>query len=111
MAIMANQTRQGRVVIPSLKINEKFELVSRYQFTTSNGGGGLRLQKRYERLATSINDSPDRGDSYHAGYFGLNHFLDGNDLKLMVGIEVSSMGQGKDEYNAWTIMTGVRMAF
>ena len=32
------------------------------------------------------------GDEYHAGYFGLNHYLAGHRLKVMYGVEHASLG-------------------
>tara|TARA_B100000902_G_scaffold74187_1_gene79186 strand:- start:1862 stop:3010 length:1149 start_codon:yes stop_codon:yes gene_type:complete len=103
----------GIVIIPSYKINENLELVGRYQFAKSESEGGLRLQKRYERLVTSISGAHELGDSYHAGYFGVNYFLDGQRLKIMTGVEFSSMKQASEQtnYEAWTLLTGVRMSF
>jgi len=56
-------------------------------------------QRRYEQavgLAT--------GDIYHAGYAGFNYYVAGHRIKLMNGIEYSSM----DRHDVWTASVAIR---
>ncbi|MDG2125153.1 MAG: porin, partial [Verrucomicrobiales bacterium] len=84
----------GINLIPYYDITEKLQVVTRYQYATSDNNG-LRLQKRYERAAPLLTDG-GRGDRYHAFYTGLNYQLRGHKLKLMAGTEWATMDGGGD---------------
>lgn len=99
----------GLALIPSYDITDKLQLVFRYHLANSTGNDGIRLQSRYER--TAIHDGGgDRGDEYQSFYLGLNYYICGHNLKLMNGIEYSTL-EGKDEFDGWTYLTGIRMYF
>jgi phosphate-selective porin OprO/OprP len=72
---------------PTLFLTDKFQLATRYQYAWSDGDQGLRAQSRYERLA-----GMNRGDEYQAAYLGLNHHIAGHRLKVMYGVEHSTLG-------------------
>lgn len=72
---------------PSVFCTDRLQLVGRYQLAVSDGDNGLRAQRRYERdvgLTT--------GDRYQAGYFGANYHLAGHRMKVMSGVEYSTLG-------------------
>ncbi len=84
---------------PGYFLTEKLQVVGRYQLAGSNGENGLSAQRRYERdvgLTT--------GDFYQAGYLGLNYYLAGHRLKLMTGIEYSTLGSE----DSWTAFAAIR---
>lgn len=99
----------GIVILPTYDVTDKFKIVGRYQFATSSGDAGIRLQSRYERRAVE-DDSSQRGDNYHAFYLGGNYYLYGDKFKLMTGIEYSTLG-GDADFDGFTFFSGVRMYF
>ncbi|WP_009959906.1 porin [Verrucomicrobium spinosum] len=101
----------GFHVIPSYFIADGLQLVARYQYA-SGDNDGLRLQSRYERLASDLTDG-GRGDEYQAVYLGLNYYLYGHKLKLMAGTEYHNMSGGGDggDFDGWTTLVGLRMFF
>lgn len=102
----------GFHVIPSVYIADGVQLVARYQFANSSGHDGLRLQSRYERLASDLTDG-GRGDQYQAIYLGVNYYLYGHKLKLMAGAEYHTMSGGGDggDFDGITGLVGLRMFF
>lgn len=101
----------GFHVIPSVFIADGLQFVMRYQYA-SGDNDGLRLQSRYERLASELTDS-GRGDEYQAVYLGLNYYLYGHKLKLMAGTEYCDMSGGGDggDFSGWTTLVGLRLSF
>ena len=98
----------GVVVMPYYDITDKLEAVLRYTYSDSDSSSGVRLQSRYER-ETAIDT---RGDNYHAIYGGLNYYLCKDKLKLMGGVEYSTMDTASaGNYENWTVFTGVRLYF
>jgi phosphate-selective porin OprO/OprP len=94
----------GLILMPAWQLHNNLELVTRFQLASSSGRNGLRLQKRYERLAGDF-----RGENYTAGYAGLNYFLRGQQLKIMGGVEYATMDQGAFDGHTWLL--GFRMFF
>jgi len=93
-------------IIPTYFIADGLQLVTRFQIASSTDPNGLRAQSRYERLAAGDDES---GNTYFAAYLGLNYYIYGNKLKIMNGVEYSEVGGGN--YDGYTAMTGLRMAF
>lgn len=97
-------------------IPEKLQLVTRWQYVSS-GFQGVRLQNRYERraLGSFSGAATSSGSSYWAIYTGLNYYLNGNDLKLMLAHEFSELTDaiqdGQNDYRQNTIFGAVRMQF
>ena len=89
---------------------DALQAVLRYQFAASDGGNGLQLQPRYEQEVVP-NGS---GKLYQAVYVGLNYLIYGERLKLMTGVEYSTMRSSANtgrEFDGWTYFTGVRVFF
>jgi phosphate-selective porin OprO/OprP len=102
----------GIVIMPAYHLTEKLQAVLRYQWATSDEVGGLKLQNRYERQVPGLVSTV--GDEYHAVYTGLNYYIYGNKLKLMAGIEYSTMdqlGHSVGGFDGWTGFAGLRMYF
>ncbi|WAC20662.1 porin [Luteolibacter sp. SL250] len=99
----------GLTIIPTYFIAPGLQLVGRLQFATSADPDGIQVGSRYERLAASGTGARGRGNTYTAQYVGLNWYLYGHKLKVMNGIEFSQLGGG--DYDGYTAMTGLRMAF
>lgn len=96
-------------IIPSYFIADGLQLVARLQIANSSDPDGLQVPGRYERLAVDGMGSRGRGNTYISEYLGLNYYFYGHKLKIMNGIEFSQLGGG--EYDGFTAMTGLRMAF
>lgn len=92
----------GINIQPSYFIDRHWQVVTRYQLAGSNNDTGLNPQRRYERPA-----GLGRGDLYQAGYLGVNHYILKHRLKLMTGIEYSTINGA----HAWTASTMVRLFF
>lgn len=89
--------------------NDPLQLVLRYQYANSSRDNGLLLQRRYEQKITQ-----GEGNDYNAIYTGLNYFLYGQKLKLMMGGEYAHMKDDADDggkYRGWTWFGAVRLYF
>jgi phosphate-selective porin OprO/OprP len=93
-----------------LRKGDALQAVLRYQFAASDSGNGLQLQPRYEQELVPNGT----GNRYQAIYGGLNYLLFGDRLKLMTGVEYSSMqdsAHDAGEFKGWTYFAGVRLFF
>lgn len=89
--------------------NDPLQLVLRYQYANSSRDNGLLLQRRYEQEVTQ-----GEGNNYNAIYTGLNYYLYGQRLKLMMGGEYAHMKDDADDggqYSGWTWFGAVRLYF
>jgi hypothetical protein len=87
-------------VQPAWYITDKLQLSTRYQIAMSDEENGLSAQRRYERPA-----GLGTGDLYQAAYAGLTYFVAAHRLKLMSGVEYSTIG-GED---CWTASVALRL--
>lgn len=102
----------GIVFLTSYQLDDRWEMVARYQYAHSDGPDGIRLQRRYERLVVPETED-QRGESYHAFYFGVNYRLYDGKLKGMLGGEYAKL-DGNPEgsgFDGWTWFAGLRMWF
>ena len=103
----------GGTLMPARSIyEERLQLVTRYQFASSDGADGLQLQHRYERQVPNLSNK-GLGDHYQAACLGLNYYIYGNRLKLMTGIEYPKMGGSSHggDYSGWSGFGGLRLIF
>jgi phosphate-selective porin OprO and OprP len=93
------------------RINEQLQIVSTFEAASSREENGVFLPARYESLSPGVGDKS--GDAYFAAYAGLNWYLHGNNLKWMSGVKYSYLdgGSGGGDFNGWTLLAGMRMAF
>lgn len=108
----------GINIIPSYFIADGLQLVTRFQWAVSNdadaGTSNLAIPGRYEKSAPKVIQD---GDQYLSAYVGLNYYLYGHKLKLMTGVEYSSLSGGLAKsgqtasYDGYTFMSGLRMSF
>ena len=97
----------GLVLLPSYDITKKLQLVAKYQFATADTANGLTAARRYEREVGG-----GSGDTYNAGYVGVNYYLYGDKLKLMTGFEYAKLDGGTGAgYEGWSVISGVRLSF
>ncbi len=92
-------------------ITEKLQFIHVAEFAGSSDANGVMLPKRYEAFSPGAGDQ--LGDRWIANYAGLNYHIDGHRLKLMSGVKHSYLdgGSGGGDFNGWTWLAGVRMAF
>jgi len=93
-------------IIPSYFIADGWQLVGRLQYANSASANGLSLPGRYEAVAPSTDK---KGNTYTSVYAGINYYIYGHKLKIMNGIEYSYLGGG--DYNGYTFLSGLRLAF
>ncbi|MEY3897754.1 MAG: hypothetical protein RLZZ214_3275, partial [Verrucomicrobiota bacterium] len=99
----------GFTAMPTWFLSDKLQLVTTFQFAGSSGDQGIPLPKRYELL---VPDGKNRnGDTYLAGYAGLNYYFYGDKLKVMSGVKYSSMTGGDEDFSGWTWLAGFRTYF
>lgn len=106
----------GLTIIPTYELlqswligGDRLQLATRYQFARSDGINGLSVPRRYD--SEVVNGS---GDHYQAFYAGLNYLLYGDRLKLMAGVEYSTMkdeSQDGGSFSDWTYLAGFRFYF
>lgn len=101
----------GITIIPSYYIAEGLQLVGRFQYATSDDPNDLSLPSRYEGFAPNMGDK--KGDSYMSTYLGINYYIYGHKLKVMSGVEYSTLdgNTGGGNYDGYTFMTGLRFSF
>ncbi len=87
---------------PSYFLTDTLQLATRYQFAISSDEKGLSAQQRYEEGA-----GLSKGDMYNAAYLGLNYYIAKHRLKLMGGVEYSTIG-GEE---VWTTSAMIRFYF
>lgn len=82
---------------PTYFLTNKTQLALRYQIAGSNDEEGISAQKRYER-----DSGLSKGNLYNAAYIGLNYYVAKHRIKLMTGLEYSTLG-GEEVITASTM--------
>ncbi len=101
----------GFTLMPTWFLSARLQWVNTFQYAASHEENGILLPLRYEALSPGAGDKS--GDAYYAGYTGLDYYVYGHKLKLMSGVKYTYMNGGSagGNFNGWTMMAGVRMAF
>ncbi|MEM9158640.1 MAG: porin [Verrucomicrobiota bacterium] len=101
----------GIVILPTYPITEKLEAAFRYQFASSSAMTGVpksSSSRGLRRVARNDGVGTGSGDENHTLYAGLNYYIEGDNLKLMTGIEYESIdgapGLGIDGFTFWTAL-------
>ena len=95
------------MVMPAWKITPKLEVVARYQLGLSSKANGITTLNRQEKTVGNFT-----GDEYNAPYVGLNYYLHGQKMKIMIGEQYANLGGGtgpKAGYSGWTTLVGFRI--
>lgn len=105
----------GAVVMPWYWLMEdRLQLVFRYEYAGSDESEGLRLGSRYirgEHDDPVVNVNGGRGDRYNACYLGLNYYLCGDNAKIMGGILYEDLETPAGGLDAFTYTIAFRTAF
>lgn len=97
------------VLMPHYMLTPKLQLVGRYTYAGSYSATGVRLSSRYDRRVDAL--AGDRGDDYQAWYVGLNYYIYGHKLKLMAGVEHTTLSRPTGRYSGLTAATSLRLYF
>jgi autotransporter-associated beta strand protein len=79
----------GFTITPSIFVTPQTELVAMYSRFDTDGDFAIRLNQSSPNLPTTYPDNR-RFNEIEQFYFGVNHYLNGDDLKVMYGIEHTS---------------------
>lgn len=82
----AARNPSGLTLIPSLYLTPQLELVGMYSRFDSDGDFAVRHNSGSRNMPTTYPENR-RFDEIEQFYLGLNHYLDGDDLKVMYGVE------------------------
>ncbi len=115
----ANPLRQGDfhglVVMPWYwLVEDRLQLVCRYQYQGSEEQEGVRSDSRYVRIShapPSIDLDNGYGDSHHSFYLGLNYYLCGHNAKIMGGVSYEEMRARTDQWDAMSYLIAFRTYF
>ena len=104
----------GLVAMPWYWIMEdRLQAVFQYQYSGSSKDEGIRVNSRYVRSdhSAGVNVNGGRGDSLHTLYAGLNYHICGDNLKIMGGIEYSTLDTPAGDVDAFTYSLAFRSFF
>ncbi len=101
----------GISAMPFWNLTEKLQWICDFELAASPRENGVFLPARYEALSPGAGDRA--GDAYIAAYSGLTYHIRGHNLKLMSGVKHTRMdgGPGGGDFNGWTWLAGLRIAF
>ena len=97
------------LLMPSFKVTEKLELITRYTLGIASEDNGISTLNRQQHTIGTFT-----GDNYNSLYLGADYYLYGQKLKLMFGEEYASLRGGTGtaaNYNGWTTWVGFRLFF
>lgn len=94
-------------IMPYYNLSDQWQLVASYNYVTSSGDNGVRLDRYESRIVG------DRADEAHEFYAGVNYYLCGHKLKLQTGVEytTASGANGTGDYDGWGVSTGIRISW
>ncbi len=95
-------------------MEDRLQLVCRYEYAGSEESEGLRLESRYirgEHDDPVVNVNGGRGDRYNACYLGLNYYLCGDNAKVMGGVLYENLETPAGGLDAFTYTIAFRTSF
>lgn len=98
----------GLAIMPYYNISDKIQLVASYNFVTSSGDNGVRLD-RYESSVVS-----GRANEAHEFYAGVNYYLCKHKLKWQTGVEYTTASDDAADggaYDGWGVSSGIRLSW
>jgi len=106
----------GVNVMPSIWLyRDIFEGVFRYQFQSASRPEGIGVNGRYVRAPNSGEANlpfPTRGDRHHSVYAGVNVYIWGDNLKIMLSMQYDDVtSRGDSVIDGWTYGAAFRTFF
>ena len=95
-------------LMPYYDFTDNWQAVMSYNYVTSDGSNGVRLD-RYENRSVS-----GRADEVHEFFAGLNYYLYGHKLKWQNGIEFTTASGSSNDggaYDGWGFTSGIRLSW
>jgi phosphate-selective porin OprO/OprP len=95
-------------IMPYFNLSDKVQLVASYNYVTSSGENGVRLD-RYESSVVS-----GRADEAHEFYAGVNYYLCKHKLKWQTGVEYTTASDSANDggaYDGWGVSSGIRISW
>ncbi|MCB1063251.1 MAG: hypothetical protein KDN20_10065 [Verrucomicrobiae bacterium] len=95
-------------IMPFYNISDQLQLVASYNYVTSSGDNGIRID-RYESRVVS-----GRTDEAHEFYAGVNYYLCGHKLKWQTGVEYTTASDNANDggaYDGWGVSSGIRISW
>jgi hypothetical protein len=95
--VTSNAAPYGFNVMPSYRINDQWELVSRFSALSTNGRGATISQQEWSgpNTAGTVSDY----DNVWAAYIGANWYIIGNSVKLSAGYEFAQFSNRQTTTN------------
>jgi len=102
----------GLIVTPSkFLIEDKLEVVFRYQYAGSSGDQIDINSRNVANVANVDGVSVNDGDENHTFYAGLNYYFVGNNSKVLLGVEYESLEGSNENLEATTFWAAYRIFF
>lgn len=100
----------GFYLLPSYYIVPE-TLQAAFRYEKVNGDAGINIG--HNRYADRVPNLFGQGRDYNSLYTGLNYYIDGHNLKLMLGVELAenTRDTGNERGKAATFFSGFRMQF
>lgn len=98
----------GVQAMPFINLTDKFQVVGRYTYITSDAPNGIRLATYESRVVAG------RGDEYNEIYAGANYYFYGHKLKLQTGVQFADMNDRANDggvYSGLSWTTGLRVGW
>jgi phosphate-selective porin OprO/OprP len=98
----------GLQAMPFVNLTDKFQVVGRYTYITSDAPNGVRLTTYESRIVGG------RGDEYNELYAGANYYFYGHKLKLQTGVQFADMNDRANDggvYSGVSWITGLRVGW
>jgi hypothetical protein len=92
-------------------VEDRLQAVFQYQYAGASEDEGIRTNSRYVRNYNGVNVNNGRGDELHTLYAGLNYHFCGDNLKLMGGVEYTSLDTPAGDVDAITYLIAFRTFF
>ncbi len=105
----------GLVLMPWYwAMEDRLQVVLRYQFMESEEKEGLRMSSRYLRAGheeSLVDVNNGRGDQLHSIYAGVNYLISGDNLKLMAGFSFDRLSAPEGDVYARMLQLALRTSF
>ncbi len=95
-------------VMPHYSINERWQIVTSYNYVSSADPNGVRLDRYENRIESG------RADEAHEFYAGVTHYLCGHNLKWQAGVDYTTASDSANDggaYDGWGVSTGIRVSW